>query len=176
MKRLTQQDRAHLAGQLLNALLPNRADEIRGLRDAAFAAVVANYFTPAGLCRIASLPPEWLNKVTHVHVRATGNPEWRILRGEPRLLPRQPDDMTPLCDAAQAAVDRWHAAVTADEQARKKLRYRLDKMLADCRTLEQLLERLPEARDILSLPPPESADAIAEDVRAQIAATQGGAS
>lgn len=176
MKRLTQDNRLQLRRQLMAVMLPSKADELSVLADAAFHAALRSFYTAAGLRRIAKLPPEWLSRVTRVHVKATGNPYWAAAYGKAEvLLPKAVPDEHTLSAEAQAAVDTWQAAVEADKLARATLEYRLDRLLASASTLEALLQRLPEARDILNLPPDEAPDAIAEDVRAQLAAKGGAA-
>jgi hypothetical protein len=81
MSRLTNSQRADLRRQLLAALIPDRAAELRKLADAAFTALVTDFYGPAGLKRIAGLPDEWLTNVQCVDVGTISRPEGPQRRG-----------------------------------------------------------------------------------------------
>lgn len=168
MTTLKQSDREHLCRQLMAAMLPSRADEIRTLEHAAFRAVLISYYTANGLRRIAGLPPHWLCKIETVLVKPSGQPHYKQLSGPGTLLPGEIDKNYSHDAKAQAAIDTWTDAKTADNRERTTLAIRLHQLLAGCRTLPALLDRLPEARDLLHLPPVETDDAIAESVRATL--------
>lgn len=170
MPRLTQSDRDRLRRQLLDALVPPDIATTHRLRDAAFRAVIADYYTPAGLKKLAALPQDWLPTVDLIYARPTGEQNFRPLRGPETRLPRTPPQDHPLGAAAQAAVDAWHAHVTADVKRRNHATHRIDTVLDASATLDGLLTRLPEARAILKLPPAADVAASAAELNAALAA------
>ncbi|MFN0183022.1 MAG: hypothetical protein ACKVQR_04300 [Aquabacterium sp.] len=166
MSILNKSNREQLRSQLLTAMLPSRADELKALEHAAFKAVLISYYGAKGLRRIAGLPPHWLNRVDSVLVKRSGQPYWERCHGEPIALPGKLPEASALDERAQAAIDTWLDAVCAYRKDIQTLGARLDQLLNGCRTMAALLERLPEARDLLKLPPAETDDDIAENVRA----------
>lgn len=168
MSTLNKQSRAALRDQLMAAMLPDSAKELAALERAAFKAVVVSHYGTAGLRRIATLPDLWLHKRNSVLVKASGQPYWERCHGEPVMLPGEFSQVHEVDDRAQAAIDRWLDARRANQNCRNALILRLDQLLAGCRTLAALLDRLPEARELLKLPAAETDDAIAESVRATL--------
>ena len=168
MSTLNKQSRAALRDQLMAAMLPDSTKELAALERAAFKAVVVSHYGPAGLRRIATLPPHWLHKRNSVLVKPSGQPYWERCHGEPIMLPGEFSEVHKVDERAQAAIDTWFEARRTAQNSRNAMILRLDQLLARCRTLAALLDRLPEARDLLKLPPAETDDDIAESVRATL--------
>lgn len=168
MSTLNKYDRQRLRDQLMAAMLPPRTDELKALEHVAFKAVLVSFYGANGLRRIAGLPQHWLRKVDSVLVKPSGQPYWERCHGELILLPGKLSEVDTPDEKAQAAIDAWADAVKADKRERQALMTRLDQLLAGCRTLDALLNRLPEARDLLKLPAAETDDAIAESIRATL--------
>ena len=168
MSKLNQHTRAKLRDQLLTAMLPDSTEQITNLEHAAFRAVLTSYYTANGLRRIAGFPPHWLCKVDSLRVKASGQPYWERIHGPATLLPGKIDENHPHDAKAQAAIDLWYDTKRGVAREREALSMRLQQLINGCSTLAVLLDRLPEARDLLQLPPAETDDAIAESVRATL--------
>lgn len=170
MPRLTQQDRARLRKQLMDELAPPDRDARIKLEFAAFDALIVDYYTPAGLKRLRAMPAEWFDEVSMAHVTPTGQRMSRTIRGVGQRLPRQPPSDYKPGAAAQAAIDRWHAHVEAQAQRERTIGHRVDTVLEASATLDAVLAKLPEARDILKLPPAADVAASAAEINAALKA------
>lgn len=170
MPRLTQSDRDRLRRQLLDALVPTDRDAARALEQAAARAVLTDYYTPAGLKRLAAMPAEWFDEVKYVYLTPTGQKTARTAICAPLRLPRTPPTDYRPGEAAQRAVDLWCAHVDAHTQRSREVGHRIDTVLEASATLDSLLARLPEARDILQLPPAADVAASAAEINAALAA------
>jgi hypothetical protein len=168
VSRLTEAARERLAAQLIKALVPDRTAEIAALAEAAFAAVLADFFTPAGLKRIATLPDEWLTSVGGVVVKPSQSAQYYRLESKPRRLPRSVPDQHTLGPAAQAAVDRWASVTNEAAGTHKSTSYEVRRVLDTSTTLEAVLTKLPAARGILSLPDAAEPDAVAARLNARL--------
>lgn len=169
-ERLNQFRREQLHKQLLTAILPSRAAEHQALANTAFAAMCRAYYGEAGMRAIRKLKPEWLCLVSKAYVKETGGEYSRNMNVDPPVPlphysgPQQTDD-----PKAQAAIDAWHAASVADERERRTMTAHLTTLLNACATFEQLLEQIPEARELLKLVPVATPDAVAASVRKALA-------
>lgn len=170
MSRLTTDARARLRQQLMATLAPPDRDTRVKLECAAFDAVIADYFTPAGLKRLRAMPAEWFNEVSYAHVTPSGERLCRAIRGAGQPLPCTPPRTHTPGAAAQAAIDRWHAHVEAAAARERTIGHRVDAVLDSCSTLAAVLAKLPDARDILKLPPAADAAASAAELNAALAA------
>lgn len=170
MPRLTESSRERLAAQLIKALVPDRTAEIATLAEGAFHAVLLDFFTPAGLKRIGTLPDEWLTTVKHVSAKPTGTTQrYLITTATPRRLPCGVPETHHLRAPAQEAVDRWATATNEAARAYKSTGYEVRRVLDTSTTLEAVLTKLPAARGILSLPDAAEPDAVAERLNARLA-------
>jgi hypothetical protein len=177
MSRLTNGQRADLRRQLLAALIPDRAAELRKLEHAAFDALIRDFYGTAGLKRIATLPDEWLTTVQGVRTvrlaRSEGPALGGYVCGPERRLPRElPNPYEPKSDTAGQAALAYFEAKYADEQERGRIGYQVDTVLNGSTTLESVLEKLPAARGILNLPDAAPAAEVAATLNAQLAARQ----
>ena len=130
MSRLTQRQRERLRHQLMQALVPRDGEAIRRLEHAAFRAAITDYFTPAGLRRLAALPQEWFEDIQSIYVRPTGAWNVKRLYGPATRLPRQPPEKHEYNLATQAAIDAWHTHVQEIEAQERRIGYRIDTVLA----------------------------------------------
>ncbi len=173
MSRLTQSERETLKKRLVAALAPDNSEAHRKMEDAAFRAAIADFYTPAGLKRIATLPPHWLTEVQAVNVTPTGRRHYSRPRGlTPAHLPKCVPATHNLGDAAQKIVDAWADATSAAARQREALAYRVGRVVDSATTLEALLAKLPAARGILNIPDAAEPAGIAESLNTQLAARQ----
>lgn len=173
MARLTQSDRDRIRQQLLAALAPTGGPDIQKLAEAAFAAVLADYYGAKTLKQFAAMPAEWFRDIVNfVHVKPTGDISTRTVYG-PGLgiaAPRVPPADRLLGEAAQMAVNRWAGANDADRATKANTAYRIDTILSRVTTLEALLTALPQAREILKLPAAKDVESAAAEINAALAA------
>lgn len=175
MSRLTNADRERLRHQLLQALLPDARDKLVKLNQAAFSAVLADFFTPAGLKRIATLPDAWLQDIGSAYVVIPPDDGAQLDRdghigGAKRRLPcAVPNRYRPRLPTTIAAVRTFFTARAEAERARKSATYEIDTVLNASATLEAVLQKIPAARGILNLPAASSVADTAATINARLA-------
>lgn len=170
MSRLTQPQRERLRHQLMQALVPRDRETICRLEHTAFRAAITDYFTPAGLRRLAALPPEWFNEVSIFYVRPEGAKNLKSIYGPAMRLPRTPPEKYEYSPATQAAINAWYTHIQEIEAQERRIGYRIDTVLAASTTLEAVLAKIPEARGILELPPAADVAASADEINTALAA------
>lgn len=169
MSRLTLPERERIEKTLVAALVP-KDPSIATLERAASDAVFRDYYGEKALRSFAAMPPEWFDRgVSTVQVRPTGAKHFRYLNGPHRYVPRTPPCET-LGEAAQKAVDAWAAADDAHVKARQSVAFRVGNIVDRATTMAGLLKLLPEAREILALPPEQDPDETAAAINAALAA------
>jgi hypothetical protein len=169
MSRLTLSERERIEKALVAALAPEDP-AIATLQRAASDAVFRDYYGEKALRSFAAMPPEWFDRDNgSVYVKPTGAAHWRALPGERRQVPRAPASKN-IGEAAQKAIDAWAAAYDAHETNRKSVAYRVGNIVGRVATMSGLLKLLPEARDILALPPEQDPDEAAAAINAALAA------
>jgi hypothetical protein len=169
MSRLTLSERERIEKALVAALAPEDP-AIATLQRAASDAVFRDYYGEKALRSFAAMPPEWFDRhVSMVHVQPSGAKHYRALPGPHRYAPRTPPCET-LGEAAQKAVDAWAAAYDAHDKARRTVAFRVGSIVGRVATMAGLLKLLPEARDILALPPEQDPDEAAAAINAALAA------
>jgi hypothetical protein len=169
MSRLTLSERERIEKTLIAALAPEDP-AIATLQRAASDAVFRGYYGEKMLRSFAAMPPEWFDRDTAtVYVKPTGAAHWRALPGPMRSVPRAPSGKN-IGEAAQKAIDAWATAADAHEKNRRSVAYRVGSIVGRAATIQGLLKLLPEARDILALPPEQDPDETAASLNAALAA------
>jgi hypothetical protein len=169
MPRLTLSERDRIEKTLVAALAPEDP-AIAKLQRAASDAVFREYYGEKALRAFAAMPAEWFDShPTTAYVKPTGAVHWRALPLSRRAVPRTPPG-EPIGEVAQTAIDAWASAYDAHQNARTAVAYRVGSIVGRAGTMQSLLKLLPEARDILALPPEQDPDETAASLNAALAA------
>ncbi len=167
--RLSKSEREAIGKQLLDRIVPHPTEEFAQLAAAAARQLFDDFFPREQRALMRRMPATWLQVYTAPYVRPTGESGVRQLVLDPPV--RAPCTFweSPT-EAGQAAIDRWHAARENWRKLRMATYFKIERALAGCRTMEQVLQTIPEAADTLKLPPPAPAETAVADIRAALKA------